>query len=87
MEKGFGLPEVSVTSSGWICHVMAGPFPYSPFVEGLFRAHPARTEAADNQGKHNSHTEAAGTWGSGLTSALDTPSYGADGVVGVFDTV
>lgn len=79
MEKGFCLPEVSMTSSGRICHVIAGPLP--------FRALPARTEAGDKEGKHNSHAEAAGTWGSGLTSALDTPSYGADREVGVLDTV
>lgn len=61
--------------------------PYSPFMEGLFRALPAKTEADDNPGKHNSHAEAAGTWGSGLTSALVTPSYGAERQVGVVDTV
>lgn len=56
-------------------------------MEGLFRAFPARTEAADSPGMPNSRAEAAGTWGSGLTSAPDTPSYGADREVGVLGTV
>lgn len=76
-----------MTSSDWVCRVIARPLPHSASMEGLFRAVPARTEAADNQGKHDSHAEAAGTWGSGLTSALDTPSHGADGEMGVPGTV
>lgn len=76
-----------MTGSGWVCCVLGRPLPYPSFTEGLFRALPARAEAADNQEKHNSHAEAAGTWGSGLTSAMDAPSCGADGEVGVLGTV